>query len=262
MDAKGIKKEIRRGRIKFTGVKSEGRGEEGGGDGRGKGDRRNKWRIEGSRDDRGRMWKEVKNVSVRVNRRKQAKTTEVLMSLISCVLNCEEMVNPSKRLLLESKCLNCEVGTRIQYQWSVYICNKTLLSCQMLPNFRIKTSTGLQSANLAIKENALEIGAIYRVRCAAWKLGSPNAGYVEYLLTVNSPPINGQCSVMPKRGFALDTLFHVSCSGWWDKEKPITYFVGMFFFCVTLQILLSIYSLHKPRYLFLNGTNLYLNTML
>ena len=145
-------------------------------------------------------------------------------------MNCKETINPSKRLLLESKCLNCQTDTRLYYQWSIYICNGTIHSCQELPDFQTKTSTGLQGANIATKENVLEIGATYRVRCRAWRLGSANAGYVDYLLNVNSPPKNGHCSVKPEQGFALETLFNVFCSGWWDKDKPLSYLIGMLFY--------------------------------
>ena len=150
--------------------------------------------------------------------------------LCRCIVNCKETVNPSERLLLESKCSNCQSNIRIHYQWSVYICNTTTDTCQELPNFETKTSTGLRGANIAIMENVLEIGATYRVRCSAWKSGSQSVGYVEYLRNVNSPPTDGHCSVMPNEGFALETLFNILCSGWWDKDLPLSYLIGMFLY--------------------------------
>lgn len=76
-------------------------------------------------------------------------------------------------------------------------------------------------------ENVLKIGAIYKIRCDAWRFQPSNAGFIEYKLTVNSPPINGHCFVTPKEGFALETLFDISCVGWWDEEKPLAYLIGM-----------------------------------
>ena len=145
-----------------------------------------------------------------------------------CIINCKEAINPSERLLLESKCSNCQSDGTLHYQWSVYICNTTTHSCEELPDFETKTSTGLRGANIAMMENVLEIGATYRIRCSAWRSGFQNAGYVEYLINVNSPPTNGQCSVTPDEGFALETLFNVFCSGWWDKDLPLSYLIGMF----------------------------------
>ena len=143
-------------------------------------------------------------------------------------MNCKETINPSKRLLLESKCLNCQTDTRLlHYLWSIYICNGATHSCQEVQNFHMKTSTGLHGANIAIKENVLESGATYKIRCKAWRSRSTNAGYVDYLLHVNNPPINGHCSVAPAEGFALTTLFKVSCAGWWDKDLPLSYLIGM-----------------------------------
>ncbi|XP_028400602.1 uncharacterized protein LOC114523771 [Dendronephthya gigantea] len=144
---------------------------------------------------------------------------------LRCVVNCKETVDPSKRLLLQSKCLNCQLDTKLHYQWSIHYCNGSVHSCQELTDFHSKTSTGLLGANIAIIENILEIGATYRLRCSAWRLRSDISGYVEYLLRVNKPPIDGRCSVTPKEGFALETLFNISCSHWWDEDIPLTYLI-------------------------------------
>lgn len=109
----------------------------------------------------------------------------------------------------------------------MYICNGSLHSCKEVQNFQYKTSTGLRRDSIATMENVLEIEAIYKIRCDAWRFESNHASFVEYKLTVNSPPIKGYCVVTPKEGFALESLFDISCFGWWDREKPLTYLIGM-----------------------------------
>ena len=151
------------------------------------------------------------------------------MSRFRCVINCEETVDPSQRLVLESRHLNGD--QRLIYKWSVFTCretsNTTVPSCKENPNFGKNTSTGVNAANLAMLPNVLEIAVVYRVRCSAWRTGRQHAvGFVEYLFQVNSPPINGYCMVEPTIGEAMVTMFNVSCLNWYDKDQPLTYSIG------------------------------------
>lgn len=42
-------------------------------------------------------------------------------------------------------------------------------------------------------------------------------------LKTNSPPRSGTCSIYPIEGMTLKTLFNIKCSGWKDKDSPISF---------------------------------------
>lgn len=44
-----------------------------------------------------------------------------------------------------------------------------------------------------------------------------------YNLTLNEPPILGNCSITPQSGRTLLTGFNVSCQGFFDPDSPLTY---------------------------------------
>lgn len=44
-----------------------------------------------------------------------------------------------------------------------------------------------------------------------------------YNLTLNEPPILGNCSITPQSGRTLLTSFNVSCQGFFDPDSPLTY---------------------------------------
>ena len=37
--------------------------------------------------------------------------------------------------------------------------------------------------------------------------------------------LSGNCDIHPKKGYALTTNFSISCNGWIDEDKPLTYTV-------------------------------------
>lgn len=47
------------------------------------------------------------------------------------------------------------------------------------------------------------------------------------IFQTNSPPAvtteRGGCSIIPREGFAIITKFNISCSGWNDTERPLSY---------------------------------------
>ena len=48
-------------------------------------------------------------------------------------------------------------------------------------------------------------------------------GMVSKTLEVNKPPTAGNCSVKPLEGKPLATKFNVSCEGFQDVDKPLSY---------------------------------------
>ena len=48
-------------------------------------------------------------------------------------------------------------------------------------------------------------------------------GKSSYDIVVNKPPENGECSVSPKEGEPLKTLFTITCTKFEDEDVPLTY---------------------------------------
>ena len=82
---------------------------------------------------------------------------------------------------------------------------------------------------LLLKRHALLIGAIYIVEVAVRRvcddgcIDNPSFGSASIRLRVNTPPSPGHCSVMPRTGRPLVTLFRLSCRQWADTHQPLRY---------------------------------------
>ena len=45
-----------------------------------------------------------------------------------------------------------------------------------------------------------------------------STGFSSLILLRNQVPKNGTCAIYPTRGYAMDTLFNISCSNWTDPD--------------------------------------------
>ena len=48
-----------------------------------------------------------------------------------------------------------------------------------------------------------------------------STGFSSLILLKNQVPRNGTCAISPTRGYAMDTLFNISCSNWVDPDGLI-----------------------------------------
>ena len=75
-------------------------------------------------------------------------------------------------------------------------------------------------------QNDAEKGIHYAVR-ASVQLDDGEKFDSNFSFVVNSPPkksaLNGSCHVVPTEGQAISTDFLITCSGWHDTDKPLTY---------------------------------------
>ena len=147
------------------------------------------------------------------------------------VFNILEKKNPFERLILESRCIDCKFGERLEYKWGLFLLvgeNKDEDSSWEKKTDWISytQATGLQSPSLVIEAEYLLPGEIYRLQLNAWRLGGYPGGYVIEQIIINIAPASGWCSVPLEEGFALETPFHVKCEGWTDPDVPLTYLIG------------------------------------
>ncbi|XP_072050242.1 polycystin-1-like [Amphiura filiformis] len=130
--------------------------------------------------------------------------------VIQCLHNCDSYMNPSERFTLLGLCTECISDTRNTYTW-------TLSSDSTLPVIH-----GQRRAFLSFPRDTFLGTATYSVklRIDTWSGESSRA---EYTFTTNSPPSQGNCSIIPAEGIVLETRFNIECHGFADPHGPLLY---------------------------------------
>ncbi|XP_053393414.1 polycystin-1-like [Mercenaria mercenaria] len=134
---------------------------------------------------------------------------------ISCVQNCKAKVNPSSEFTVQGVCESCHTWDKIDYSWSLAVHSGSDRNPLQLENM---TSTDSVSAGLAFKPGVLIGGNVYHLRLDM-KVYGYNASFTEHTFETNLPPYGGNCSIEPKTGIALDTLFKIQCQGWMNPGE-------------------------------------------
>lgn len=140
-----------------------------------------------------------------------------------CIPTCDGRLIPSKSLVLLGECTSCgDSDVSLGYKWELAeLINKTQKP-RNIPSS--ETRYGLNTARFELLPNILPPGKHFVATLSAWKLGGL-PGYTTYKFVVykNSPPKDGNCSVVPNEGFAMDTSFVVNCFDWIDQDPPLSY---------------------------------------
>ena len=161
-------------------------------------------------------------ITVRVtgaNNRSSVATQEVITSAVSIPsvsvsASFTGKYNPNEKLVLTGA-IDSAVSMPISLQWTCDSLNFNLSDRRLLRS----ETTNFQ---LVIAAGALPSGPTYRFRFTVTDSLS-GVGYSTLAVTVNSPPLLGTCGASPSSGVALDTKFHLSCSGWTDEDTPLEY---------------------------------------
>uniref|UniRef100_A0A8C3IJ70 Polycystin family receptor for egg jelly n=1 Tax=Chrysemys picta bellii TaxID=8478 RepID=A0A8C3IJ70_CHRPI len=139
---------------------------------------------------------------------------------VICIENCGKILIPTDRFTLSGKCLNCRMTSRPVYHWSLFSASFT----EVKFDWASKTSTGKSSAYLSIHAltfmNIADRSYTLLLKITTWGGRSSTSRHSFY---VNSPPRIGKCTVSPTSGVAFLTKFIVQCSGFSDKNLPLTY---------------------------------------
>ncbi|XP_066287702.1 uncharacterized protein [Branchiostoma lanceolatum] len=153
----------------------------------------------------------------------ELKDGAVLNVLINCFVNCNDRINPSERLVLVTSCDNCPADAA--YSWSLRDAPASFGRADL--DWAAETATGRTSQDLVLKANVLTVPGEYTLRLdvisASGFQGVGGVGFTEALVNVNEPPTSGACSVSPASGTTTSTLFSVSCRGFQDSDRPLTY---------------------------------------
>ena len=118
-----------------------------------------------------------------------------------------------------------------QYKWSLFSHNNTPndFSIREVPNIKIHPQE--DSKRLFVNDifklcDDTNRHVTYTVEATA-KLEDEVAVAASFSFVVNSPPKrltpNASCEVSPLEGEAISTDFLITCSGWHDVDRPLTY---------------------------------------
>ncbi|XP_061438752.1 polycystin family receptor for egg jelly-like [Rhineura floridana] len=149
----------------------------------------------------------------------QVQYHSTLILNVTCIENCGRSVIPTERFCLSGKCLNCRTSKSLYY-WSLHSAESNEISF----DWSSKTTTGRSNPYLRINAFAFVSMAeqSYTLSLKVITKKGQSAIY-EYSFYVNSPPQIGKCVLNPKIGMAFLTKFIIHCSGFEDKNGPLTY---------------------------------------
>ncbi|NP_001128338.1 polycystin family receptor for egg jelly precursor [Rattus norvegicus] len=151
------------------------------------------------------------------------KTVHVLQGLqpkahISCIENCGHTLAVSDRFSLFLNCSSC--GSRDFYSWSIL----SRMGKEVMFDWAGQAVTRRDGAYLSMKafafrdflENRFWVSLILK----SW---SGVIMTLRHPVVINQGPQVGKCNIDPASGISMVTKFAVACSGFKDKNLPLTY---------------------------------------
>ncbi|XP_042325588.1 polycystic kidney disease and receptor for egg jelly-related protein-like [Sceloporus undulatus] len=143
----------------------------------------------------------------------------VPMVNIICFENCAKAIKVTEHFVLSARCLNCE-KTQTIYLWTLLSAN----SKEIQFDWASKTTTGRSNPYININPLAFRYMAdtFYTLSLKVNSQGR-SSGVCTYSFYVNAPPQPGKCNIYPKEGTAFLTKFVIQCTGFEDKNGPLTY---------------------------------------
>ncbi|KAH0616380.1 hypothetical protein JD844_027425 [Phrynosoma platyrhinos] len=138
---------------------------------------------------------------------------------IICFENCAKAIKVTESFVLSARCLNCE-KTQTIYFWTLLSAN----SKEIQFDWASKTTTGRSNPYININPLAFRYMAdtFYTLSLKVNSQGRSSA-VCTYSFYVNTPPQTGKCNIYPKEGTAFLTKFVIECTGFEDKNGPLTY---------------------------------------
>ncbi|XP_022787247.1 uncharacterized protein LOC111327355 [Stylophora pistillata] len=143
---------------------------------------------------------------------------------ISCLYSdCPRKVSPSVNLRLKAVCVHGCGVSNLFYRWQFFIKMETEFKSLEFPSeLNVETDDDDFIVHSYIFENILGQGGEGLVQVEVWRDGGQR-GFSNKTITVNEPPIPGNCSCIPSLGEGYKTNFQVVCDSWIDPDKPLRY---------------------------------------
>ena len=117
------------------------------------------------------------------------------------------------------------------YTWSLHIVNQSVDGFSVSPVHHVKMYVQMNTRRLLIDDifkfqDDTKKHVHYTVKSLV-KLDDGKEYDGNFSFIVNSPPkkfsVDASCHVVPMEGEAISTEFSITCSGWHDADKPLTY---------------------------------------
>eukprot|EP00058_Branchiostoma_floridae_P023015 XP_002608505.1 hypothetical protein BRAFLDRAFT_92413 [Branchiostoma floridae] len=142
--------------------------------------------------------------------------------VVESPMNCGQYLNPSERLIISGRCMDCTPETRPRYLWSLV---PEPGNSKQGVDWDTETLTGREKAFLSVQAETFKVADVaetftLRIDVFSW---SGASAYALYSFTTNAPPTLGTCSVIPDSGTVMETLFQIKCSGFTDENVPLKY---------------------------------------
>lgn len=150
---------------------------------------------------------------------------------VRCLSNCGKKVSPQDGLLLEAFCKGEACRNISKYTWSLHTIYQSGNDLSVSQVNHVKVYPQMNSKRLLINDiSKLQDDAIRNFHYAVNAGVQLNDGVEfngNFSFVVNSPPKrlapDASCHVVPTEGEAISTDFLITCSGWYDADKPLTY---------------------------------------
>mmetsp|Transcript_8346 Transcript_8346/g.20497 ORF Transcript_8346/g.20497 Transcript_8346/m.20497 type:complete len:614 (+) Transcript_8346:1212-3053(+) len=123
--------------------------------------------------------------------------------------------NTGRKIILTASVENYNL-TDVQFRWLCASGNANLSAPGIV-------SSRQGSPNLVISAGGLAPGGIYKFKAEVKNIQTQQIGYALVSFETNDIPSTGVCESTPSAGYALDTTFRLSCTGWTDVDVPLKY---------------------------------------
>ena len=123
---------------------------------------------------------------------------------------------------LEPRCEGKLCNSIIETTWSIHALNSSSHKCKIGHRFVVKDFSSC-TVSTTTRNPHYKIMAVIKIQ-------GENDVFKEHYAekaVLNSPPFLSKgsrgCFVTPSEGFAVETIFNITCFGWRDEDEPLTY---------------------------------------
>ena len=139
-----------------------------------------------------------------------------------CLANCGKKIIQSKTMRLVPGCEGKLCNSIIDISWSIPALYSSSHKWKIGHRFVVKDFSSF-TVSTTTRNPHYKIKAVVKIQ------GKSDVFKEHYAETIvfNSLPFipegNGGCFVTPSEGFAVETIFNITCFGWRDEDEPLSY---------------------------------------
>ncbi|XP_068673513.1 polycystin-1-like [Montipora foliosa] len=142
---------------------------------------------------------------------------------IKCIKNCAAKVNPATKMSLRGAAQSSGNKKISEYKWTIKECLNNKDNCKDVSKDEYTLPKDMKQDFLIIPAGFFKGGRVGYKVVLEGGFHKSEWGMVSKTLKVNEPPTAGNCVVKPAKGEPLAPKFNVSCEGFQDVDKPLSY---------------------------------------